>query len=308
VSEIETFEIDRELRTEVFEIVSSLQFSWSGRSSAVDILAVLYDLESLPSYDYRFSNARQDIIQHTESNFDWPDEWVLSDPRFKLLTGSDQVYLKFIAKCLSAKRDWELGEQEVIQKDINELLAETGHSIDTKKILSTGLLFQANSQNVESEIDVETLSGMFAKAGSDVLEIQYIRKMIVRASRAIEGEPELTIGTAKEILEATYKQLLKNLAVDFSEREQPGELAKKLYPELKLFTLGESDYFQKNLNKLLNAVVTSTTDIRNSKGTGHGRSNDTNTAIHLAKLVLLTVCVHCEFLVRQFELNNSENI
>ena len=53
---------------------------------------------------------------------------------------------------------------------------------------------------------------------------------------------------------------------------------------------------------MLTAIASASEDIRNSKGTGHGREAEPKVPKHLAKMMLLTVCVHCEFLVRQYEL------
>ncbi len=305
---IETFEINRALRNEIFDVLEGLQFSWSGRSTTTTFLGALYDLEALPSYDSRFTNAFQDIRQHTEFNYDWDESWVISDPRFQLLTGPDHAFLAFVAKSLSARRDWESEEQTEIQKDLNEMLRESGFSLEVKLQLSSGFTFQPKLTKLSDGLSVETLSEMFTNSGENLLEIEYIRKMLSRASNAVDAEPELAIGTAKEILEATYKQLLSRLGVAFSEQSQPNDLATKLYPNLNFENMGDGEYFQESLTLFLKTVVNSVTALRNSKGTGHGRTEDTNTSMHLAKLVLLTVCSHCEFLVRQYELKNTENI
>ena len=40
------------------------------REEELGFLGRLFDLDSLPSFDSRFKNARDDIIQHTVNNYD----------------------------------------------------------------------------------------------------------------------------------------------------------------------------------------------------------------------------------------------
>jgi AbiJ-like protein len=69
--------------------------NWSGRFSEEDFLSRLYDLAELPSNDSRFDNAAGDIWQHRVNNHDWEDDWVFYDERFKILSGSDESFLRF---------------------------------------------------------------------------------------------------------------------------------------------------------------------------------------------------------------------
>lgn len=73
-------------------------YPYFGRINELDFLKRIYDLESLPSYDSRFSNAEGDIWQHTINNDDYPYGWVFEDERFQLKNGDDETYLKFICE------------------------------------------------------------------------------------------------------------------------------------------------------------------------------------------------------------------
>lgn len=72
-----------------------------GRLSELDFLSRLYNLESMPSTDSRFSNASGDIWQHTINNDDWEPYWFFGDSRFNLLSGDDEYLLKFICEMLN---------------------------------------------------------------------------------------------------------------------------------------------------------------------------------------------------------------
>jgi hypothetical protein len=74
---------------------------WSGRLSDPEFLARLYDLRSLPSTDHRFKDAAGDIYQHTVNNSDWSPGWLFYDPRFDLLYGPDDAFLRFLCETVN---------------------------------------------------------------------------------------------------------------------------------------------------------------------------------------------------------------
>ena len=67
---------------------STDRVSWSGRLEDADFLARLYDLSSMPSYDYRYKDADGDIRCHVGWR-DWERDWVFTDGRFDLLHADD---------------------------------------------------------------------------------------------------------------------------------------------------------------------------------------------------------------------------
>jgi len=72
-----------------------------GRLGETEFLSRVWDLDSMPSTDARFSNATGDIWQHTVNNEDWEPGWVFSDARFNLMRGDDETFLRFLS--LTAK-------------------------------------------------------------------------------------------------------------------------------------------------------------------------------------------------------------
>jgi hypothetical protein len=74
---------------------------WFGTLSETEFLSRIFDLDKLPSNDARFPNASGDIWQHRVNNpEDWPDDWLLSDERFNLLHGDDEVFLRFLQEVI----------------------------------------------------------------------------------------------------------------------------------------------------------------------------------------------------------------
>lgn len=72
---------------------------WFGELDEIAFLSRVFDLDGLPSTDGRFTNASGDIWQHRVNNpEDWADDWVFSDDRFGLLTGTDESFLRFLTE------------------------------------------------------------------------------------------------------------------------------------------------------------------------------------------------------------------
>lgn len=74
-----------------------LPLAWSGRLSEPDFLARIFPLRDMPSTDWRFDDAYGDVTQHRVNNpDDWENDYIFTDPRFDLLWGPDENFLKFL--------------------------------------------------------------------------------------------------------------------------------------------------------------------------------------------------------------------
>lgn len=60
-------------RRDIFDILSIEDIWWAGKLDETEFLSRLYDLESMPSRDPRFSDAAGDIWQHRINNDDLED-------------------------------------------------------------------------------------------------------------------------------------------------------------------------------------------------------------------------------------------
>lgn len=117
--------------------------SWAGRYGDSDFLGRLYDLAALPSYDGRFRTAAGDIHQHTETNNDWPADWVFYDDRFRLLHAPDSEFLRFL--CETVHPVVRPNEEEVAElvRVYNEALAVDGWQLAEGKAISGRPTFAA---------------------------------------------------------------------------------------------------------------------------------------------------------------------
>jgi hypothetical protein len=90
--------ISRRARQDIFDYLSANRIWWGGRLDDPAFLSRIWDLDDLPSTDYRYRTAYADIHQHTVNNRDWQSDWVFTDARFDLLSGPDETFLTFLSE------------------------------------------------------------------------------------------------------------------------------------------------------------------------------------------------------------------
>lgn len=103
---------------------------FAGRLDEIAFFSRIYDLMKMPSHDYRYKNARDDISCHLSWG-DYPDSyWFLDDERFKLSRyDEDEPLLKFMCEMLHpAVRKENTPWQKYLEK-FNELLRPDGYEI-----------------------------------------------------------------------------------------------------------------------------------------------------------------------------------
>jgi hypothetical protein len=126
--------ISQVTRRDIFDYLRAEGGPWWGRLSEVAFLARLYDLEALPSTDGRFKTADGDIRQHRVANYDWDDDWVFDDPRFRLASGPDEVLLGFLAQMVHPVVQPDTGRVAEVVSALNELLAPDGWMLKRAKL------------------------------------------------------------------------------------------------------------------------------------------------------------------------------
>jgi hypothetical protein len=97
-----------------------------------------------------------------------------------------------------------------------------------------------------------------------------------RMRQAIETEPDVAIGAAKDAVESVLKHALHELGVHYTGKEGVSDLADLLQRELKLHpgTLAPEGKGVEAVRKILGTLLTQVkalTELRNLYGVGHGR-------------------------------------
>jgi hypothetical protein len=189
---------------------------WAGSFQEDDFLARIYDLKRMPSTDYRseYNTAAKDIWKHRVNNSDWPDDWVFTDDRFDLLFGPDEQFLRFLAETVHPVVRSDTVECRTMVAEYNLLLAIDGWEIYAVKEISGKPIF-----GYRRFIDSSSPHLDEAKKVAERLTGHTIAQLVRRLREAVEKDPELAIGTAKEFLESLCKTILLERGVDVPKHE-----------------------------------------------------------------------------------------
>lgn len=279
---------------------------WAGSLQEDDFLGRLYDLKRMPSTDYRpeYDNASKDIWKHRVMNSDWPDDWVFTDDRFDLLFGPDEPFLKFLAETVHpvVRRDAE--EALNMVREYNELLALDGWELYPAKEISGRPIF-----GYRRLVDSARRHLDEAKRVAEKLSGHYVAQQVRRLQEAVEKDPELAIGTAKEFLETLCKTILAERGVEYSTIEDLPALVRRTIKSLTVIPpgLATPSQSEKTITTLLNnlaSVGNQLAEMRNQFGSGHGKvTHHVGLQRHHSKLAVGAAATVAVFL---FECNEAD--
>lgn len=257
-------------RRDIFDALLVEGVSWSGRLEEPDFLNRVFDLRGMESYDSRFSSAYSDIWQHRVNNYDWEDNWILDDTRFDLLRADDEVFLRFLCEMLHpvVRRDPE--EVEHLRQTFNQYLEKDGYEVVERAKISDRPVFAARLRVPSASKSLESVKETFVRADAN-----YILQQITRMEVAIEEDPALAIGTAKELVETCCKTILAEREVEIEGSPDLPQLVKQTTKTLALTPENIPDKAKavKTIRRLLSNLATITqgiAELRNRYGTGHG--------------------------------------
>jgi hypothetical protein len=260
-------------RRDIFDYLRAGASPWHGGLDEIAFLSRLYDLEALPSTDRRHATASGDIVQHRFANDDWQDDWVLSDERFALASGPDEVLLGFLAQRVHpiVERDTERAARIVVE--LNRLLAPDGWMLKPQTHMS--------GRPVYAPARVEGITPAVATAHQVATRIdaEYLSQMVTRMEGAVDTDPDLAIGTAKEFIESICKTILEEREAAYDRNDDLPQLVRKTARVLQLTppdiadTARAAETVRRMLMNLA-TLVQGSAELRNAYGTGHGRSED----------------------------------
>jgi len=242
---------------------------WGGRQDAVAFLSRLYRLDELPSYDMRYADAAGDIYQHCINNDDWQPDWVFTDPRFELAT-DDNKFLQFLAATVHPAIRPDQKEARVLAEMYNRHLAPDGYGLVE--------VTQISGRPVYAGKERSTLPSVLRHAEETITlgDKDYLATLITRIET--EKDPELAIGTAKEMVEAVCKWILVSEGV---EPDTEWKLPKLVNETAKILKVTPSDVREdakaaETIRRVLgnlSQIVSGIAELRNEYGSGHGKAS-----------------------------------
>ena len=263
--------LPRDVRIQFVDLFRLEQIPWNGALNEVEFLSRLYDLTALPSHDHRFKDAARDVWQHCINNKDWDPYWVFEDKRFDLLNDRSERFLRFLCEVVHPIVRPNRDEAVRLVSQFNALLRPVGWELFEEELIAGRPRFNYREMNHHGARAV-----FRARSVASALDAGSMAKAIERVENAIDRDPDLAIGTAKELVESCCKTLLTKLGIAYTKSEDLGDLTKKVTKELKLVPEGITDEAKgadnirrilANLSQISNNIAT----LRGLYGTGHGR-------------------------------------
>jgi hypothetical protein len=246
---------------------------WSGALQDDEFLGRIYDLKRMPSTDYRYKTAGEDIWKHRVMNNDWSDDWVFTDGRFDLLFGADEPFLKFLAETVHPIVRPDTQDALQMVAEYNSALNVDGWEIYQTKAISGKPVF-GYRQLLGTPHQLEE-----AKRVAERLTGPYIAQQVRRLQEAADADAELAIGTAKEFLETICKTILAERGTPAGKNDDLPGIVRAAIRSVEVVPpeLAGQPQLEKSVTVLLNnlgSIGHQLAELRNQYGTGHGRSTD----------------------------------
>lgn len=289
-------------RRKLLDVIMLGGFHWTGRLNDLEFLQRIYDLDNIESHDSRYSTARGDIRQHRLNNYDWQDDWIWSDPRFRLDTGPDQVLLRFLAEMLHPIVRDDAKDVANLLRVFNNALAPDGYMLYQQETLSGHPIY--GWRNIDG---FHTSDASHLIASLPLLtDPRVLQEHLNRISDGLQDDPAQTISSCKELIESLCKIILKKSALEYSNDDDVQKLYRKVADLLLLnaeAVTGNSNA-SKTSQKILRTLVTtvqSLAELRNELGLGHGRESQSTGITRHARLSFNATVTVAEFLLATWQ-------
>lgn len=153
----------------------------------------------------------------------------------------------------------------------------------------------------EVQNPLATLSGL-----ESLREPAGILEALNRASALLDRDPAGVVGAVKELIEATAKTVLESLELEVAKGEDLPSLVKRTQVALGLnaSSVSEDIDASASIKKVLTGVTgiaIGLTELRNSDGSGHGRTRGTRLSPRHARLAVNGARAWCEIVLDTYD-------
>jgi len=268
-------------RRNLFDAIQKSSINLYGRLDEIEFLSRIYDLDAIPSDTHGSVHAElmhieNEIRYHTfnmnEEMLEFihkPD--VLEDPRFGIHDGDDATLLRFLCETVHPLVRPDAKEVERLLQIYNTHLKHDGFQIVEKARISGKPIYAARNVGV---LGIPNLSA--AKQSLDL--DSHISTQITRMETAVSSDPELAIGTAKELVETCCRTILeaRNEKMPENSKITITALVKSTCRVLALTPddIPNDAKAAETIKRLLSnlaTIVQVVAELRNAYGTGHGK-------------------------------------
>src|SRR5690606_36391192 len=147
--------------------------------------------------------------------------WIFADKRFGLMDGSAEAFLRFLCETVHPVVRPDRDEAAKLVSHYNDQLRPAGWEIAEEERIGGRPRFTYRQLDHQGGRAVTR-----ARTVADALSAGWMAKAIERLERSIDVDPELAIGTAKDLVESCCKTILTERGVAFSKGVDINELTK----------------------------------------------------------------------------------
>ena len=214
------------------------------------------------------------------------------------------------SKAKKIREFWRIEDDHTVGKAILEMI-KFRESIENEEG-NKELLSQCNK--IGNRLLLGKVHTTALKSQVDKLDSVYIKGQIKRMEDSIESDPDLAIGTAKELIESCCKTILNELKVEYKGKSVDMiKLTKLTMDQLNLLPEQVDSKIKgmKAVKKVLGSLSTiaqGMAELRNLYGTGHGKSSKAKGLMpRHARLAVMSSSTLVHFLFETFEKRKKQH-
>ena len=195
-------------------------YPYYGRLPEIDFLKRLYPLNKMKSDENLFQNLEEVIWQHTVNNDDYEVNWIFTDERFPLKSGSDAEYLRFICEVFHPVALIENDVSKKYFKQICSFLRKDGYELYPKEEIS-GRNVYSWRELTEKEVNFNGFLPFSQRRDSKekLPSISKpIRSNILAIMHKFEQEEQLTTDTGWNYELITTKAVMEDLSRSYETK------------------------------------------------------------------------------------------
>jgi hypothetical protein len=286
-------------RRDIFDRLRFENVNWFGRLDEPAFLGRIWDLADMPSTDSRFPDAAGDIWQHRIRNpEDWEDDWLFTDPRFDLMHGDDNTFLRFLAEMVHPAVRTSVNEARELVDTFNQQLAADGWALVETKQISGRPIFEgrriAGGKQPTTALNLPEYRRL--------RDPQVFHEHLRRIDAGLKADPAAAIASSKELVESVCKVVLDDYELGYRSKDDLLDLYKLAAKALNLnaeSVPGSAKGSQAAQGALRSLVTTvqRLAELRNELGLGHGRSRASQALERHARLAFNSATAVGDFML-----------
>jgi AbiJ N-terminal domain 3/Abortive infection C-terminus len=295
-------------RRDIFDTITLERVAWSGRLEEPDFLERVWDLGDMQSTDSRFKDAAGDIWQHRIRNpEDWEDDWVFTDPRFDLMHGDDETFLRFLSEMLHPVVRPDVDEARRLASLFNRRLAGDGWALVETDEVSGRPIFGGRQRKGAKHPS----SALKLPEYQRLRDPQVLDEHLRRIDAGISGDPAAAIASSKELVESVCKLVLDDYDIEYDRKDDLLDLYKAAAKALKLSAesvpaSAKGSQAAQGAARALATTVQRLAELRNELGLGHGRTSTSQALTRHARLAFNTASAVAEFMLDTWHERRSD--